>query len=63
MKPKVETGVELLHPHGIRDRQAVTATGTAGRQHLTATLGAHTLTEAMLVYFLSAGGLKCPFHR
>jgi hypothetical protein len=53
----------LLHPHGIGYRQFMTAAGATCSKHFFTALGTHPGAEAMLVYFLSAGGLECPFHR
>ena len=46
----------------IGNGQLPTALRTAAAQNLAAILGAHALTEAMLVGPFSSGWLKSPFH-
>ena len=53
----------LLHSHGIRYRQLMTATGATCTHDFTSGLRAHPATESMFVDFFSAAWLKCPFHR
>lgn len=47
---------------GNADSQALTTFGAATAQHLTAVLGRHPATEAVVVQFLTIGRLKRSFH-
>lgn len=47
---------------GNADGQALTTFGAATAQHLTAVLGRHPATEAVVVQFLTIGRLKRSFH-
>jgi hypothetical protein len=60
---KAGKSARLLHPHRIGYREFVAATGATGSKHLFSGLATHAGAEAVLVHFLSAGGLECPFHR
>lgn len=53
----------LFYTHCVRNRQGVTATSPAGRQHFAAGLGTHTGAKTMLIHSFSSGWLKCSFHR
>jgi hypothetical protein len=46
----------------IRSAQLSTAFCSSGSQYLTAILGAHSFSEAVLIFSLSIGGLEGSFH-
>jgi len=48
--------------NGIAHGEAVATLGTATGKNLATVGGAHAMTEAMLVGFLTVRGLECSFH-
>ena len=48
--------------NGVAYSEAVTTLSAATGKHLAAVGGAHAMTEAMLVGFLTVRGLECSFH-
>jgi len=52
----------LLTVEIVRYGQSLSAFGTTGSQHATTVGGSHSGTEAVFVFLLSVGGLKCSFH-
>jgi hypothetical protein len=52
----------LLYVLLVGNRQVPTALSPAAGQHFAAILGAHALTEAVLVHSFTLGRLISPFH-
>ena len=48
--------------NGVANSEAVTTLSAATGKHLAAVGGAHAMTEAMLVGFLTVRWLECSFH-